>query len=164
MPPAPRVPDLNAQRLAMKQLEFLVGTWEGSSRVLRGPGTSLDMDQTERAEYRLDGLVLLIEGIGRDRKNGAPMLQALGIVSYDDEHESYCMRAFNDGRFLETQVRLLETDRTLTWGFTVGEFRTTSVLRVSEDGDWTERTELTVGTQTPKVLMELAVRRSASRR
>ena len=164
MPQAPRLPDIDTQRLAMKQLEFLVGTWAGSARVLRGPGTFVDMDQTERPEYRLDGLVLLIEGIGRDRKSGAPILQALGIVSYDDEHETYRMRAFNDGRFLESQVRLLETDRQLTWGFTVGEFRTTSVLRITEDGEWAEHAELTVGAQTPKLLMELAVRRSASRR
>ena len=158
MPQAPRAPDIGAQRIAMKRLEFLVGTWAGSARLLRGPGTFVDLDQTERVEYRLDGLVLLIEGVGRDRTSGAPMLQALGIVSYDDEHETYRMRAFNDGRFLETQVRLLDTGRGLMWGFTVGEFSTTTVLRVSDDGEWTERAELIIDAQAPRILMELAVR------
>ena len=40
----------------------------------------MELDQTERAEYRRDGLVLLIEGIGRDRATDARVLQALGAA------------------------------------------------------------------------------------
>jgi hypothetical protein len=50
----------------------------------------------------------VIEGVGRARSGGQPVLQTFGIVSYDDESETYRLRAFNDGRFLETQLKLLE--------------------------------------------------------
>jgi hypothetical protein len=100
MPQLPRVPDLGAQREAMKKLGFLVGKWAGEARVLRGPTESVEMFQTEEAQYRLDGLILVIEGVGRTKSSGQPLLQAFGIVSYDDESETYRLRAFNDGRFL----------------------------------------------------------------
>ena len=68
----------------MKKLAFLIGKWAGEARVLRGPGEPVVLAQTEEAQYKLDGLVLLIEGVGRTDAHGKPALQALGIVSYDD--------------------------------------------------------------------------------
>ena len=59
---SPRSPRIEAQREAMKKLEFLVGKWSGEARVQRGPGDALELIQTEEAQYKLDGLVLLIEG------------------------------------------------------------------------------------------------------
>jgi hypothetical protein len=154
---AQRTPDLDAQRAAMKKLEFLVGKWAGEARILRGPGEPVVMMQTEEVQYKLDGLVLLIEGVGKAKADGKPALQALGIVSYDDETSTYHMRAFNDGRFLETEVKLI--DKGFTWGFAVGQYRTSSVMRIDEKGDWTEAHEITIGTQPPRKYMELSVSR-----
>lgn len=67
------------------------------------------------------------------------------------------MRAFNDGRFLETEVKLIENGKGLTWGFVLGQIRTTSVLRITDKGDWTELTEIAVGTQPPRKFLELTV-------
>ena len=116
----PRVPDLNAQRAAMQKLAFLVGKWSGEARVLRGPDEWLELDQTEEAQYKLDGLILTIEGIGRSESDGATILQAFGIISYDDESKTYHMRAFNDGRFLETEVELSAADKQLNVGLCAG--------------------------------------------
>jgi hypothetical protein len=160
----PRTPDLTAQRAAMQRLAFLVGKWEGEARVFRGPGVIEDLAQTEAAEYKLGGLVLVIEGVGRT-KGGEPALQAYGIISFDDESATYRMRAFNDGRFLETQVQLLgepngsRQTNGMTWGFKLGDFRTASTLRINEDGDWTEVAELFIGDKPPRKLLELRVRR-----
>ena len=38
----PRVPDLEAQRAAMKEVSFLVGKWVGEARLLRGPAESVE--------------------------------------------------------------------------------------------------------------------------
>jgi hypothetical protein len=38
----------------------------------------------------------------------AAVLQAFGVISYEDETKTYRMLAFNDGRFLEANVKLLE--------------------------------------------------------
>ena len=85
----PRVPDLEAQREAMKRLGFLVGKWAGEARLLRGPAESVELLQTEEANYKLDGLILVIEGIGRTQSGGQAFLQAFGIISYDDESGTY---------------------------------------------------------------------------
>jgi hypothetical protein len=154
----PRIPDIEAQRRAMKELGFLVGKWAGEARVLRGPSETVELIQTEEAQYKLDGLILMVEGIGRQKSDGKLALQALGIISYDDESGSYRMRAFNDGRFLESEVTLLEEGKSMTWGFVLGEIRTKSTLRINEQGEWTELAEITIGSQLPKTLLELAVR------
>lgn len=154
----PRVPDLAAQREAMKKLGFLAGKWAGEARLLRGPGEFVELLQTEEARHKLDGLILVIEGVGRIKSSGQPLLQAFGIVSYDDESGTYRMRAFNDGRFLESEVKLLEEGQGMTWGFALGEIRTSSVLRINERGEWTEVAEISIGSQAPKKLLELTVR------
>jgi len=154
----PRVPDLEAQREAMKKLGFLVGKWAGEARLLRGPTESVELLQTEEAQYKLDGLILVIEGVGRTKSDGQPVLRAFGIISHDDEGGTYRLRAFNDGRFLETQMNLLENGEGMTWGFTLGEIRTNSVLRINERGEWTELAEISIGSQPPKKLLELTVR------
>src|SRR5579864_6283990 len=99
--------------------------------------------QTEEVQYKLDGLILIVEGVGRTKADGKPALQALGIVSYDDESGTYHMRAFNDGRFLETEVKLI--NKGMAWGFALGQYRMTSLMRIDEKGAWTEQHEITIG-------------------
>jgi hypothetical protein len=152
-------PDVEAQRAAMMKLNFLVGKWSGEASVLRGPGQFVDLSQTEEAQFKLDGLVLMIEGVGRTQPDGKLALQALGLISFDDDSGTYRMRAFNDGRWLETEVKLADGGRTITWGFTLGEMKTNSVLRLNQNDEWIELAELTIGTRPPLKLMDLAVRR-----
>lgn len=155
----PRTPDIRAQRAAMKKLGFLVGKWVGEARVLRGPGEPVVLLQTEEAQFKLDGLILEIEGIGRTKLDNKPVLEALGIISFDDETDTYHMRAFNDGRFLETDVKLLEDGKSLAWGFALGSIQTSSVLRINEKDEWTELAEITIDSQPTRKLMELTVKR-----
>ena len=157
----PRVPDLAAQRAAMKRFHFLIGNWSGEVCLFRVPGEPTALVQTEKAEYKLDGLILLIEGIGRTKSVSAPIIQAFAILSYDDEFSTYRLRAFNDGRFLESEVRLLEDGEGMTWGFTLGEIKTNSVLRINNKGEWTELAEITIGDQPSRRLLELTVRRQS---
>jgi hypothetical protein len=159
MNPPPRTPDLAAQRAAMQKLRFLIGKWAGEASVLRRPGELVELLQTEEASYKLDGLILLIGGVGRSKSNGQPVLQALGIISYDDENRIYRMRAFNDGRYLETDVKLSPDGRELTWGFALGDIRTNSTLRINDKGEWTELAHITLGSQPARKLLELTVRR-----
>ncbi len=143
----------------MKKLDFLVGKWAGEARLLSRPGEPLILAQTEEAQFKLGGPILEIEGIGRTKPENKRAPQALGIISFDDETGKYYMRAFNDGRFLETDVKLFEDGKSLTWGFALGEIRTSSVLRINEKGDWTELAEITIGSQPARKLLELTVRR-----
>ena len=135
---AQRIPNVQAQRDAMQKLAFLTGQWVGEARLLRGPTEFVELLQTA--------------------SGGQALLQAFGIISYDDESETYHLRAFNDGRFLETEVKLLEHGKGMTWGFALGEIKTKSVLRINEHGEWTEFAEIFIGSQSPKKLLELTVR------
>jgi len=143
-----RVPDLNAQRAAMKKLGFLIGKWNGEARLARGPGEWLDF--ASEVQYKLDGLILVIEGVGRTNSDGHSVLQAFAVISFDDETASYRIRAFNNGYFIESDVKLLNQDKGIRWGFTLGQITTKSVLRINESGEWTELAEIKIGSEPPK--------------
>src|SRR5215469_8559459 len=110
-----------SQRTAMKKLDFLVANWAGEAHLARGPGETTELVQPEEAWSKLGGLILVIEGVGGTKSEGAPIFQAVGVISFEDESKTYRMRAFNDGRFLETEVKLSEEDKAMTWGFAPGE-------------------------------------------
>jgi hypothetical protein len=164
MAQTPRPPDVEAQRAAMKKLGFLVGDWSGEASVLRGPGQFVELAQTESAQFKLDGLVLVIEGVGRTKADGALALQALGLISFDDETGTYKMRAFNDGRWLETEVKLADGGNSISWGFALGEFKTRTVMRINENGEWTELGELIIGDSPARKMIDLKVRRSSNQK
>ena len=145
----------------MKKLSFLIGRWSREASVFRGPGQFVDLFQTEEAQFKLDGLVLMIEGVGRTKSDSKLALQALGLICFEDESGTYRMRAFNDGRWLETEVKLADGGNAISWGFALGEIKTTTVLRINENGEWTERGELTIGGRPPQKMIELSVRRNA---
>jgi len=101
----------------------------------------------------------MIEGIGRMKSDGALVLQALGLISFDDVSGKYQMRAFNDGRWLETEVKFLDEPDAISWGFSLGEISTRSVLRTDERGNWVEHGELSVGARPWQKLIDLTVSR-----
>lgn len=70
-------------------MRLLIGRWSGDASVLRGPGRFVDLSQTEEAQFKLDGLLLLIEGVGRTKEDGELALQALGLISFDDESGTF---------------------------------------------------------------------------
>ena len=158
-PQAPAMPDLDAQRAAMKKLAFLAGKWTGEARVYLASGEPQERIQTEEAQYKLDGLILTIEGVARAKSDGKLVLQAFAIVSYDDRTRTYRMRAFNDGRFLESEVKLTPDGKGLTWGFALEGIRTHALMRINERGQWTEQHEIAIGTQPARKFMEVTVSR-----
>jgi len=147
----------------MRKLSFLIGKWSGDASVLRSGGKFVDLSQTEEAEFKLDGLVLMIEGVGRTKVDGKLALQALGLISFDDESGTYRMRAFNDGRWLESEMRLADGGNAISWGCTLGEIQTDSVMSINDRGEWTELAELSIGARPPQKLMELTVRRTSGK-
>jgi hypothetical protein len=159
MAQTPRKPNVEAERTAMSKLQFLVGSWSGEARIWPGPSTFVELVQTEQVTYKLDGLLLTVEGVGKSKSDSKAYLQAFGIISYDDEAGVYRMRAFNDGRWLESDVQLDEAGKTLHWGFTLGQIKTKSTLRMNENGEWTEVHEVAVGSEPSRKFMEITVKR-----
>jgi hypothetical protein len=152
-----RQPDAGAQRAAMKKLEFLVGEWEGEARVMRGPGGPVAVRQSERVQMKLGGLLLLVEGTGRDAQTGEVKFQALATVSYDDVAGQYRFRSHSEGRYLDTEMKVEE--RGFAWGFEAGPARVTYRMKLDEKGEWVEQGEMALGAGAPRPMLEMRVKR-----
>ena len=88
----------------MEKLKFLAGTWRGEAVVSHGE-TPITLRQTEEVQYKLGGLVLVIEGTGRDEA-GKVMLNALAVASFDPQSNSYRIRAWNGGNTVESELKV----------------------------------------------------------
>ena len=154
-----RTPDVQAQRSAMRKLSFLVDRWSGEAQVFPAAGGTLTLAWSEDAQYKLNGSLLEIEAQGRNKGDNTVVRQALGLVSYDDSTGVYRMRTYNDRRYLETDLKLLDAGIGFTWGFEIGDIKTSSVLQIDDKGDWTEIHHITIGSQPTRKLMEVRVSR-----
>lgn len=151
---APRGPDISAQKAAMRKLDFLTGKWEGDA-VVRTPAGERKIRQSEAVEYRLDGLILLIEGTGRDPATGEIVFNALATISYDDTAKTYRIRAYNAGRYLDTELTLEPNG--FQWGFTAGPAKIRNVMTLGPAGEWIEFSEVTLAGRPPMRTVEFKV-------
>jgi len=135
-----------AQREAMKKLTFLAGRWSGPVSISRGPGEPVKLTQTENVQYKLDGLVLLIEGqsVGTD---GKPQFQALATISYDDASNVYRFRAYNDGHYIDTELTVNPDG--FAWGFHAGPAKIQNTMHLTAKAEWQETTDVTFGSNPP---------------
>jgi hypothetical protein len=153
-----RQPDVTAQREALKKLGFLAGKWIGEAKVQRGPGEPLVIQQTEEVQYKMDGLLLLVEGTGRNPSDGKVVFSALAIITYDDAAGIYRMRAHNDGRITDTELTLPEGGNGFDWGITSGPVKINYVMRLNQKGEWHEAGEMKIGDQPARKFIEMTVR------
>jgi hypothetical protein len=98
----------------MKKLGFPCWRLVCEATVLQETGRFAELAQTESARFKLHGLVLVIEGVGRTKIDGKAALQALGLISFDDETGTYKIRAFKNGRRLETEVKLADSGNSIS--------------------------------------------------
>lgn len=136
----------DVQREAMRKLSFLAGHWSGPVTIVRGPGEQLHLTQTEDVEYKLDGLVLLIEGKSASA-DGKVVFSALATIAYDDASHTYHFRAFHDGHYLDTELSVPANG--FSWGFTAGPAHIVNTMHLTDKGEWDEVTEVTVGSNPP---------------
>ncbi|HTV60386.1 MAG TPA: hypothetical protein VMJ93_16050 [Verrucomicrobiae bacterium] len=154
----PNSNSIEAQREAMQKLSFLAGQWKGPVTIARGPGEELHLTQTESVEYKLDGLVMLVEGQSTSA-DGKVAFRALATISYDDASHSYRFRAYNDGRYLDTELAVPE--RGFSWGFTAGPARIVNTMHLTETGEWNEATQVTLGANPPHRSMEMTLKKES---
>jgi hypothetical protein len=136
---------VDAQREAMHKLSFLAGNWSGPVTIVRGL-TPVHLTQTEQVEYKLDGLVLLIEGKSTD-SDGKSAFKALATVSYDETAHAYHFRAYNGGHYIDTELKVLPDG--FSWEYKAGPANVLNTMHLTAKGEWSEVTEATVGTNPP---------------
>jgi hypothetical protein len=106
------------QREEMKKLSWMVGQWQGQSWMERGPGPRNTSTVTETVQNKLDGLVLLVEGLGKSTVAGKEITvhNALGIISYDEQAKVFRMHTITaEGRSTNTEMKIGE--KMIEWGF-----------------------------------------------
>ena len=108
-----------------------------------GPGEPKKAFVDEQIESRLDGMVLVVEGVGRttDTPTGQESVvhHALGVVSFDPQSGDYLFRSYlKDGRSADTRLEVLAENR-YQWGFDSprGKIRYNITLD-PEQKTWTE--------------------------
>lgn len=125
------------QQEAMKKLDFLVGNWRGNGWIMLGANKRETFTIDETVQTKLDGLIVLIEGVGKN--DDRIVHNALGLLSYDAEKQKYVWEAFTKmGNRVETAPEI--SLNKFVWGFSNpqigGEVRYTITL--NEKGNWHE--------------------------
>lgn len=146
------VPSAEMQRQAMQKLAFLAGRWSGSVTVVRGPGVPLKATQTEDVQYKLDGLVLLVEGKST-AADGKVVFSALATIAYDDAAKTYRFRAYNDGRYVDAELAV--PGNGFAWSYAAGPAHVVNTMKLTEKGEWLESTEVEMGSGPPRKVVEM---------
>ena len=149
-------PSTDVQHQAMQKLAFLEGHWSGPVTIVRGPGEPLKATQTEDIQYKLDGLVLLIEGksTGPDGKVG---FSALATIAYDDASKTYRFRAYNQGRYVDTELAV--TGNGFSWSYAAGPAHVSNTMKLTDKGEWQESTEVDMGSGPPHKVVDMLLTR-----
>lgn len=146
---------VEVQRQAMHKLSFLAGHWSGPITITRGPGEPLRLTQTESVQYKLDGLVLLIEGSSTGA-DGKAQFQALATIAYDDASHAYRFRAYNEGHYLDTELTVSADG--FSWGFVAGPANIVNTMHLTNKGEWQEQTDVTFGKTPPRRSMDMLLK------
>jgi hypothetical protein len=121
---------------AIKKLSFMEGKWEGKSNVSTGPGQTLELDQYENVEIRMDGKLMAFEGKGYNE--GELEFNAFAVITFDESKQEYEMQSWlATGQKTDAYVRLLD-DRKWEWGFEVPQGKIRYFITLNEKGQWYE--------------------------
>ena len=147
---------IDAQREAMRKISFLAGHWSGPITVVRGPGEPLHLTQTEDVAYKLDGLVMLVEGKSTDA-DGKVGFSALATIAYDDASHTYHFRAYNGGHYVDTELSVPANG--FSWSYAAGPAHIVNTMHLTDKGEWSEVTDVTVGSNPPHRSVEMLLQR-----
>ena len=144
--------DANLQREAMQKLASLAGHWSGPITIIRGPGEPLKLTQTENIQFKLNGLVLLIEGrsTGTD---GKAQFEALATVAFDSASQTYRIRAYHDGNYIDAPFSVSADG--FSWEYMSGPAKIVNTMRLTAKGEWQETTTVTFGSNPPRPSVEM---------
>ena len=146
---------VKTERQAMQKLSFLAGQWRGPVTIYEGPGKPLHLMQTEDVQYKLSGLVMLVEGKSTNAQ-GQTLFSALATIAYDPASHSYRFRAYHGGQYLDTQLKVQGDG--FRWGFGEGPAHIMNSMHLTKAGEWSETTQVTVGSHAPFQSMVMGLR------
>ena len=114
---APAAPARMTRQQAMARLQWMQGVWSGPASGTNPDRSRYSITQTERIGPMLGGDILAVEGRGY-RTDGSTGFNAFATISFDEESQTYEMRAYamgNAGTF-----PLTVNDNGYTWQIPAG--------------------------------------------
>lgn len=122
-------PDFSAKcKEEMKKLSYLAGDWKGEA-VIKNQGGQMTVVQTEHIEWKLNGLVLAIEGTGHEQEKIS--FHAFALVNFDPSDQQFKLKSYvKEGFSTNAYFKVLEENK-FEWGFDIptgGKSRYTMVL------------------------------------
>lgn len=126
------------QRAEMKKLDMMVGKWEGSGWMQRGPGAPETFKGGETVQRKLGGLALLVEGRFVD-KDGRVGHETLAVLAYDTAAKGYKFKTYlasGTGGYFD--LKLIEGG--WQWGFEFSGGMTRYTAKFTAD-TWVETGE-----------------------
>ena len=149
----------------MKRLDFLLGDWKGEGWIEMGPSGRSTFKQTETVQSKLNGTVVLIEGVGKGKlaSTGQEGIihNALAVISYDSRAKKFQFRAYRaDGNLVDAEMT---TDaNTLVWGFREPQ-RNVEIkytIKLNDAGQWFEIGEFSMEGKTWRKFFEMTLQRA----
>ena len=97
----------------------MVGNWEGSGWSRSPDGKQVTFNQTENIYNKLDGKILVINGLGTDKTTNEKVFEAFGVISFNTHENKLVMNAYTmDGK--HTQANFEVTKTGFDWWFDTG--------------------------------------------
>ena len=156
--PNPMAARTAAHQEALKKVEFLAGTWKGKAWFWMGPDQKHEVDQTETVQFRQQGVLLLVEGLGRDAKSGSIVHDALAVISYDDANQKYAFTSWaGAGRSGAFEAKV--GPNRLEWGMKSGPATVRYTIVLNDKGEWFETGERSMDGATWTKFFEMTLQK-----
>ena len=83
----------------MNVLSFFAGKWKGDATIVQPGGVTIQVAQEEVIEFKLDSLILQMEGVGR-RKNDLTKISfhALAYINFNATKKNYEMKLLSSDK------------------------------------------------------------------
>lgn len=153
----------SSQLEEMKKLDFLIGEWKGEGWTEFIPGQRRTSPITEKAQWKLGGMILLMEGLGKTKVPGKAeevvVHNALAVISYDAKAKLYRITSYlADGRSIDAEARFAAEG--FQWGFQTPQgFSIRYTVKLTDKGEWFERGEMSQDGKSWRQFHEMTLQR-----
>jgi hypothetical protein len=162
--PAQSPPTAEAQRQAMKKVDFLVGNWQGEGWMEFVPGQRKPFRGTETVQRKLDGLLLSIDGLHHakvgERDEEAVVHAAFAILTFDPKEKRYRFQGFTSrGNHEDAEAKI--TDGQMVWSMKIPQFGDVRyTIKLDDKGRWFEIGEVTRDGTSWRKFFEMTLERA----
>jgi hypothetical protein len=136
----------------MQKLNYLIGRWSGQATLTPATGPTIQLKETETAQYKSNGTVLEISSIGF-APDGTTPRNFITTISYDDDHFTYHIVTTINGRPLNAELTV--QSKGFAWAYIDAGATTTTTMSLTPKGDWSETTQTVVGSAPPSTTFQM---------